>query len=109
MSFNHLTSDCIEHCLACSQICYSTAVNHCLEAGGRHVAPGHFTLMLNCAKVCETCATLQMSNSSFSFHMCSLCAEICEACAEDCANIGDMADCVTACTKCAESCREMAS
>lgn len=80
MSFNHLESDCIEHCLACSQICYSTAVNHCLEAGGRHVAPGHFTLMLNCAKVCETCAS-----------------------------IGDMSDCVTACTKCAESCREMAS
>lgn len=109
MSFNHLDSDCIEHCLACSQICYSTAMNHCLQVGGEHVETGHFTVMLNCAKVCETCANLQMSNSSFSFHLCKLCADICEACAESCANVGDMSDCVTACTKCAESCREMAA
>lgn len=109
MSFTHLDTDCIEHCTACSQICYSSALNHCLHAGGKHLEPSHFTLMLNCAKVCETCAYLQMSGSSFSAHICKLCADICEACAESCEGVGDMEDCVTACRKCAEGCREMAA
>lgn len=109
MSFNHLESDCIEHCTACSQICFSMAMNHCLQMGGKHVEPAHFTLMINCAKVCETCATLQSTNSEFSFHICQLCADICDACAKDCERVGDMDACVTACKRCAESCREMAA
>jgi hypothetical protein len=109
MSFNHLEPDCIEHCTACSQICFSMAMNHCLQMGGKHVEPAHFTLMINCAKVCETCATLQSTNSEFSFHICQLCADICDACAKDCERVGDMDACVTACKRCAESCREMAA
>lgn len=109
MPFDHLDSDCIEQCSTCSQVCYSIAINHCLEVGGKHIEPEHFTLMLNCAKVCETCAYLQMSKSPFSHHLCKLCADICEACAKSCENLGGMEDCVAACKECAESCREMAA
>ena len=109
MSTNHLNSSCIEHCSACSQICYSTALTHCLKMGGKHVEPEHFTLMLNCAKICETSACLQMSNSSFAPQLCKLCAEICEACATSCESVGDMENCVDACKQCAESCRKMAA
>ena len=109
MALSNQNTDCIEQCSSCSQICYSTALNHCLKAGGKHVEPEHFTLMLNCAKMCETSACLQMSNSSFSKKVCKLCAEICEACAANCESIGDMDECVRACKQCAESCRKMAA
>lgn len=109
MSSHHVNSDCIERCTTCSQVCFSTAINHCLEAGGKHTEPEHFKLMLNCAKVCEACACLQTSNSSFSHHLCQACADICEACARSCEDVGGMEECVKACRACAESCRAMAA
>lgn len=102
-------SECADACSSCSEICYSTAMNHCLQVGGKHVEPEHFKLMLNCAKVCETSACLQLSGSPFSHHLCKVCAEICEACAKSCESLGEMDECVTACRKCAESCRRMAA
>lgn len=80
----HTMQDCIEACSHCHQVCLQTALNYCLEAGGKHVEAAHFRLMMNCA-------------------------EICEACADDCEKIGDMDECVKACRACAESCRQMAS
>ena len=32
------------------------AMNHCLEAGGKHVEPGHFKLMMAGAEMCQTAA-----------------------------------------------------
>lgn len=104
-----MNSNCIENCRECSTTCYSTAVNHCLQVGGKHVEPEHFRLMLECAKICETCAHLQISGSRFVAQMCNLCAQVCEACAEDCARIGDMDECVEACRRCTASCRAMAA
>jgi hypothetical protein len=43
---------CIENCLACYQECTSTAMHHCLEAGGEHTEPRHFRLMTACAEIC---------------------------------------------------------
>ena len=37
---------CIDECLSCHSTCLSMAMNHCLEAGGRHVEPEHFRLMI---------------------------------------------------------------
>ena len=107
MLYSH--QNCIENCSKCYAICYSTAINHCLKMGGKHVEPEHFKLMLNCAKVCQASACLQMSESPFSKKLCAVCAEICEACAKSCESIGDMDECVEACKKCAQSCHEMAA
>ncbi len=46
----HLVNDemksCIVECLRCYQTCLSTVMGHCLEIGGQHTEPKHFTLML---------------------------------------------------------------
>jgi hypothetical protein len=104
-----MNSNCIQYCTECSATCYSMALTHCLNLGGKHVEPEHFRLMMDCAKMCETSAHLQLSGSRFSAQFCAFCALVCEACAEDCARIGDMEQCVEACRRCAASCREMAA
>ena len=35
----------IAECLRCYQTCLSTAMGHCLEIGGQHTEPQHFSLM----------------------------------------------------------------
>ncbi|TRW91262.1 four-helix bundle copper-binding protein [Candidatus Methylobacter oryzae] len=100
---------CIEDCMNCHQVCLQTAMNYCLNTGGKHVEPEHFRLMMNCAEICQTSANFMLSNSRFHMRTCAVCAEICEACAADCRQIGGMDECVQACQNCAESCRQMAS
>jgi len=46
---NEAMTRCVETCLSCYKTCLSTAMNHCLEAGGKHVEPAHFPLMMACA------------------------------------------------------------
>lgn len=99
---------CVDECLRCYQICLGTAMTHCLEAGGEHVAPHHFRLMMACAEMCRTAAHFMLLNSPHYAHVCEECAEICTECAGDCERIGGMTDCVDACRGCAESCRAMA-
>jgi hypothetical protein len=100
---------CIDICNRCAQTCLQTAMNQCLEMGGRHVEPEHFRLMINCAEICQLSANFMLSSSPFHTRTCEVCAEVCEACAKDCASIGDMDECVSICRKCAESCKQMAS
>ena len=111
MSSNHsLNADqCLENCQRCYETCLRIAMNHCLVMGGKHVEPSHFSLMIACAKVCETSVALQLSGSPFSAQICQVCADICTACADSCEAIGDMDECVISCRTCAESCRHMAS
>lgn len=104
-----MNSECIENCSQCSATCYSMAINHCLQLGGKHVEQHHFSLMLECAKVCETSACLQRTGSTFSTQFCGLCAQVCEACAASCESVGEMDECVEVCRRCAESCRKMAA
>jgi hypothetical protein len=53
----HLVNDemnsCIAECLRCYQTCLSTAMRHCLEIGGQHTEPQHFSLMMACAEICR--------------------------------------------------------
>jgi len=100
---------CIENCNRCADVCLQTAMNQCLEMGGRHVEPDHFRLMMNCAEICRLSADFMLSSSRFHNRTCEVCAEICEACAMDCDSIGDMEECASTCRECAESCRQMAS
>lgn len=100
---------CVDTCLDCHTVCLSTASRHCLEAGGDHVRPVHFRLMMACAEICRTSAAFMSIGVPQHTKVCAVCAEVCEACAESCASVGDMDECVDACRRCAASCREMAS
>jgi hypothetical protein len=100
---------CIDACERCYQVCYQTALNHCLEMGGKHVEPEHFRLMINCAEICQTSAKFMLSGSPMHVHTCAACAKVCDACADSCQQVGDMDECVQVCRECAQSCREMAS
>ena len=102
-------SACIAACSHCHQVCLQTAMNYCLEAGGKHVEAEHFRLMMNCAEICQTSANFQLSSSPFHPRVCEVCAEVCEACAVNCEKIGGMDECVKACRTCAESCKQMAN
>lgn len=108
MNMNDMQS-CIDACNKCYQTCLQTAMNHCLDTGGRHVEPAHFRLMMNCAQICQTSVDLQLSGSAFCAKYCALCAEICEACADSCAALDEMGDCEKVCRECASSCRAMAN
>jgi hypothetical protein len=99
--------ECIAHCLDCNRICIETAMRHCLEAGGPHVEPEHFRLMVTCADICRTTADFMLAESEFHTRLCALCADVCEACAESCRNIGGMDECARACERCAASCGAM--
>jgi hypothetical protein len=98
---------CIAACSHCHQTCLQTAMNRCLESGGKHVEAEHFRLMMNCAEMCQTSLHFMLSGSQFSNQTCTICAEICDACAESCEQLDGMEDCATACRECAASCREM--
>jgi hypothetical protein len=104
----HPMQACIEACSHCHQICLQTAMKHCLETGGKHVAPDHFRLMMSCAEICQASANFQLIGSRFQHRLCEICAEVCEACAADCDALGGMDECVEACRECAVSCRQMA-
>jgi len=103
------SKQCVTNCLDCYRTCIETAMAHCLEAGGEHVEPAHFRLMVNCADICRTTADFMLSESEFRTRLCALCADVCEACAESCRDIGDMDECMLACELCASSCSAMAS
>jgi hypothetical protein len=109
---HHLTREmqaCIDECLRCYAVCLGTAMGHCLETGGEHVAPPHFRLMMACAEICRTAAHFMLIGSRHHKHVCAECAEICEECARDCERLDGMEECVAACRRCAESCRKMAA
>ncbi len=109
---NHLSAEmqaCIEECLKCHSTCLGEAMNHCLEAGGKHVAPDHFKLMMACAEMCQTSANQMLIGTRHHKHTCRECAEICEECARSCEQVGDMDECVQQCRRCAESCKRMAA
>ncbi|HEX4302098.1 MAG TPA: four-helix bundle copper-binding protein [Rhizomicrobium sp.] len=108
-AFSRDVTDCIDTCLDCHKLCLGTAMTHCLEMGGEHVAPPHFRMMIDCAAICATAADFMLHKSQFHRETCRLCAIVCEACAEDCERVGGMEDCVKACWACAKQCQKMAA
>jgi len=75
---NDEMKSCIAECLRCYQTCLSTAMGHCLEIGGQHTEPKHFTLMMVCAEICRTSAHFMLLGSDLHKLTCRECAEICE-------------------------------
>ena len=104
---NEAMQQAIKACLDCHSMCLDTAMNHCLQLGGRRVEQKHFRLMLNCAELCQTSANFMLSNSTLHGRVCGVCAEACEACAKSCDQVGEMGECAEECRKCAKSCRTM--
>lgn len=108
---SELMVSCIDDCQECYSICLQTVV-HCLNMGGEHAEQAHITMMLDCAKICQTSADFMLRSSTMHTRTCGVCAEICERCAEDCERFGDdgqMAACAEVCRRCAQSCREMSN
>ena len=99
--------DAIKACLDCHSMCLDTAMNDCLQRGGRQAEQKHLRLMLNCAELCQTSANFMLSDSPLHGRVCGVCAEACEACAKSCDQVGEMSECAEECRKCAESCRRM--
>ena len=103
---------CVELCQSCHGVCLTT-VQHCLKMGGRHAAPEHITLLLDCAQICHTSADFMLRGSEMHRRTCGICAEVCERCAQDCERLDpndqQMQMCAQICRQCAESCRQMAS
>lgn len=109
---HHLSSEmtaCIDACLACYRTCLTEAMNHCLEAGGEHVAPDHFRIMMACAEICRTSAHFMLIGTEHHKHVCAECAEICMECARSCEALDGMESCAEQCRRCADSCRRMAA
>ena len=106
---NPQMQQCIQECLDCHRVCLTTASQHCLDVGGKHVEPRHFRLMLACAEICRTSAYFMELGTEHHKHVCAECADVCEDCARSCESVGDMDECVQACRRCAESCRRMAA
>jgi hypothetical protein len=53
---NEEMTRCIQTCLSLYKTCLATAMNHCLETGGKHNEPAHFRQMMGCAEMCRTSA-----------------------------------------------------
>jgi len=99
---------CVDACLRCYQTCFGTAMTHCLEQGGAHVAPPHFRLMLACAEICRTAAHFMLSGVPHHRPLCADCASICRQCADSCDGLDGMDRCAADCRSCADACERMA-
>lgn len=106
---NDEMSKCIQECATCHATCLTTVL-HCLEKGGKHAAPNHIRLLLDCAQICQTSADFMLRGSPLHARTCGACAAVCTECASDCEQLGEdqvMRQCAEVCRRCAESCERM--
>ena len=115
MDGHHMSEEmkrCIQLCQDCHAVCVQT-IGHCLRMGGRHAAPEHIKLLMDCAQICTTTADYMARESSLHDRMCGLCSEICGLCADSCEHVGGddhmVKQCAELCHRCAGSCERMAS
>lgn len=115
MEEHHMSEEmrrCIQLCQDCHALCIKM-IGHCLRLGGRHAAPDHIRLLMDCAQICTTSADYMARGSSLHDRVCGLCSEICRLCAESCERVaGDdqmVKQCGELCRRCAGSCEQMES
>jgi hypothetical protein len=103
---------CIQLCRDCYAMC-TQAITHCLKVGGRHAAPDHIRLLLDCAQMCATASDYMLRESPFHNRICRVCSDLCKQCGKDCeqtaADDQMMKQCIEICRKCGDSCERMAS
>lgn len=101
--------ECILSCQRCHEICVETA-SLVVRLGGEHAEHAHFSLIADCADICQTSLNSMLRSSPASVELCRACAEICDACAADCERfVGhqQMQACARECRRCAQACRQM--
>lgn len=103
---------CIQLCHNCHALCVQL-IGYCLQLGGRHGAPEHIRLLMDCAQMCETNTEYMLRESTFHSRVCELCADMCVRCAESCEQIAGedqrIKQCIELCRRCANSCKKMSS
>jgi hypothetical protein len=101
---------CIDQCRDCEQVCLETLA-HCLREGGKQSDGTTINALLDCIRLCGSCADLMTRNSLIHARHCDLCAEACRRCAEVCEAIGgaEMTRCAEVCRACERCCRDMHS
>jgi hypothetical protein len=102
---------CIRACQECHDVCLTT-INHCLQMGGKHAAPDHIKVLMDCVASCSVSVDMMLRQSDFDEATCRVCADICTRCADDCDRMADdplMKRCADVCRRCAEACRRMSS
>nr|WP_246703359.1 four-helix bundle copper-binding protein [Rhizobium sp. P28RR-XV] len=109
MQLDRREQQCVEACLRCYSRCLSTAMLHCLHAGGKQTGSAHFRLMMSWVEIRQAAAYSMLVSSSHHSQRCRECAAICLECAADCEHIGGMAGCADSCRQCAESYQHMAA
>ncbi|WP_423147810.1 four-helix bundle copper-binding protein [Rubrolithibacter danxiaensis] len=105
--------NCIDACYACAVAC-SHCASECLKEEKVQDLRRCIQLDLECASICKSAGDLMSLGSSFSTHICRVCADICNACGEECEKHAQMGmehcrECAEACRKCAQACEEMAT
>jgi hypothetical protein len=109
---DHEMTTCIQLCRDCHAMCIQT-IAHCLKLGGRHAAPDHIRLLVDCAQMCTTTVDYMLRESPFHDRTCRLCSDLCTLCAKDCEQVAGadqmVRQCIDMCRKCAGSCERMAS
>lgn len=100
---------CIDSCLGCYRMCVQTAMGQCLEAGGGHIAPDHFRLMLGCAEMCRAAAHAMVVGVENHRVFCGACALMCDDCAASCEQLDGMAECARTCRACADVCDSLST
>lgn len=102
---------CIDNCMECYRICLET-VKYCLEQGGKHAAPDHIKILMDCVTACQASANFMIRGSEMHGQTCGVCAEACRRCATECEKMADdeqMQKCAEVCRRCQRTCEEMAS
>ena len=102
---------CIQNCQDCHRACLQT-LTYCMARGGRHAAPDHLRLLMDCADICAVSAAFMLRASDLHAHTCAACAAVCARCAEACDAMGDdlrMKALADTCRHCAEACAAMAA
>jgi hypothetical protein len=101
--------NCADHCTRCHVVCIET-IAHGLTLSSCHRESPLIRAMLDCATICETCASLISRRSPFHQAACAVCAEACLVCADECERMGTgdprMRRCAEICRACATACQE---
>lgn len=101
---------CIRLCRDCHARCIEL-LDHCVTLGGRHVAPDHIRLLMDCAQRDTVTADFMARASALRDCTYTFCAEVCRRCAESCAQLAGndqlLKQCAELCRHCAESCDRM--
>lgn len=79
-----------------------------LEIQPGRAQPEFMSLLLACAQMTQSAATLSRLRSDYLLNILNACADVCRACAASCAtarHLEGTADCHAACMRCVEACQ----